>query len=93
MVAGRAGNVLRWRVRDNMPGSRDFCPIIVRSESVQEIEKYDCAKALNDLEVEFGADVLLRSAVWLTVTESSESQIARGNASATTARWRAFLGP
>lgn len=73
LVAGRAGNVQRWRVRDNMPGSREFCPIVVRSEAVQELEKYDCTKALNDLEVEFGADVLLRSAVWLTVKESRAS--------------------
>ena len=73
LVATRAGNVQRWRVRDNLPGSREFCPIIVRSEAVQELENYDCAKALNQLELEFGADVLLRSAVWLTVKESRAS--------------------
>lgn len=73
LVASRASNVQRWRVRDNMPGSREFCPIIVRSEAVQQLERYDCGKALNDLEVEFGADVLLRSAVWLTVKESRAS--------------------
>ena len=68
-----AGNVQRWRVRDNLPGSRAFCPVIVRSEMVQQLEQYDCGKALNDLEVEFGADVLLRSAMWLTVKESRAS--------------------
>lgn len=73
LVATRANNVQRWRVRDNMPGSRAFCPIVVRSQSVQALEKFDCAKALHDLEVEFGADVLLRSAVWLTVKESRAS--------------------
>ena len=73
LVASRAGNVQRWRVRDNLPGSRAFCPIIVRSEAVQQLEQYDCKKALNDLEVEFGADVLLRSAMWLTVKESRAS--------------------
>jgi hypothetical protein len=35
LVASRTVNVQRWRVRDNLPGSRAFCPIIVRSESVQ----------------------------------------------------------
>ena len=73
LVATRAENVPRWRVRDNLPGSREFCPLIVRSETVQQLEKYDCAKALHDLEREFGADVLLRSAVWLTVKESRAS--------------------
>lgn len=73
LVASRIVSVPRWRVRDNLPGSRAFCPIIVRSESVQQLEQYDCGKALNDLEVEFGADVLLRSAIWLTLKESRAS--------------------
>ena len=73
LVATRAGNVQRWRIRDNLPGSREFCPIVVRTEAVKALERYDCAKALNDLEVEFGADVILRSAVWLTVKESKAS--------------------
>jgi hypothetical protein len=73
LVATRAGNIQRWRIRDNLPGSRAFCPIVVRTEAVKGIEQYDCAKALNDLEVEYGADVILRSAVWLTVKESKAS--------------------
>lgn len=73
LVAGRSLNIPRWRVRDNMPGTRDFCPVVFRSAAVQAIADYDCAKALKDLEVEFGADVLLRSAVWLTIKESRAS--------------------
>lgn len=30
-VAGRATNVQRWRVRDNMPGTPEFCPVILRN--------------------------------------------------------------
>lgn len=73
MVALRATNVRRWRVRDNLPGTSDFCPVIARTEKVLEVERYDCTKALNTLEAEFGADVLLRSAVWLTIKESRAS--------------------
>jgi hypothetical protein len=73
LTASRAANVPRWRVRDNMPGTRDFCPIVYRSPAVNAIADYDCAKALRDLEVVFGADVLLRSAVWLTIKESRAS--------------------
>ena len=43
------------------------------NSGVQQLEQYDCAKALSDLEVEFGADILLRSAMWLTVKESRAS--------------------
>ncbi|MDB5772327.1 MAG: filamentation induced by cAMP protein Fic [Burkholderia sp.] len=73
IVASRAANVQRWRVRDNLPGIREFCPVVVRTDSVQELQQYDCAKALKDLEVEFGADILQRSAVWLTIKESRAS--------------------
>lgn len=73
LVAGKAINVPRWRVRDNMPGTREFCPIVFRSPAVIAIADYDAAKALRELEVVFGVDVLLRSAVWLTIKESRAS--------------------
>jgi hypothetical protein len=73
LTAARPINHQRWRVRDNMPGTRDFCPIIYRSNRVATAENYDCAKALSDLEIEYGAEILMRSAVWLTVKESRAS--------------------
>lgn len=38
-----------------------------------QAERCDCAAHLQDLEVEFGADILQRSAVWLTIKESRAS--------------------
>lgn len=73
IVASRATNVQRWRVRDNLPGTRDFCPTIRRTEAVRAVERYNCAAALDSLEVEFGADILMRSAVWLSIKESRAS--------------------
>jgi hypothetical protein len=73
VVAPQSVNVQRWRVRDNMPGVRDFCPLIRRTESVRALEHYNCAAALASLEVQFGADVLMRSAVWLSIKESRAS--------------------
>lgn len=66
-------NNKRWRVRDNLPGTSEFCPTVFRSDSVKLAEKYDCAKALEKLEAEYGEDVLMRSAVWLTIKESRAS--------------------
>lgn len=73
LVAARSTNVQRWRVRDNMPGTPAFCPIVVRTQAIEHIEKYDCAKALQVLEREYGADLLMRSAVWLSIKESRAS--------------------
>ena len=47
--------------------------LVLRTARVRQAEQYDCAQHLADLEVEFGADVLLRSVVWLTIKESRAS--------------------
>jgi hypothetical protein len=66
-------SVKRWRIRNNLPGTRDFCPLVKITPEVQLAIDYDCAAALNGLETQFGADVLLRSSVWLTIKESRAS--------------------
>ncbi len=73
VTAVRPVNNPRWRVRDNLPGSRDYCPLVLRTPGVQQAERYDCARQLADLELEFGADLLQRSVVWLTIKESRAS--------------------
>lgn len=73
LTASQPVNNPRWRVRDNLPGTRDYCPLVLRTARVRRAEQYDCARHLADLEVEFGADVLQRSVVWLTIKESRAS--------------------
>lgn len=73
LVSTAAANNTRWRVRDNMPGTPDFCPTVRRTAAVREAERYDCAAQLDALQAEYGIDVLMRSAVWLTVKESRAS--------------------
>lgn len=63
----------RWRVRDNLPGNRSFCPVIRRVPAVQRAQSYDLAAPLAELEADFGIDLIMRSAVWLTVKESRAS--------------------
>jgi hypothetical protein len=73
LTASQPVNQPRWRVRDNLPGTPDFCPMVLRTQYVQAVEAYDCAKELNALELEYGAGLLMRSAVWLTIKESRAS--------------------
>lgn len=72
-TAARPVNVPRWRIRDNLPGTHDWCPTVLRTERVRAAEQYDCAKQLAELGAEFGVDMLQRSAVWLTLKESRAS--------------------
>ena len=66
-------NNVRWRIRDNLPGTCDYCPMVFRTDEVKAAERYHFTDRLNALELEFGADLLLRSAVWLTIKESRAS--------------------
>lgn len=72
-ITGLALNNRRWRVRDNLPGTRDFCPILRRIEAIKMAEQYDLSAKLTALEAEYGLDLIRRSTVWLTVKESRAS--------------------
>ncbi|TIC80348.1 Fic family protein [Crenobacter intestini] len=72
-LTGTPTNCARWRVRDNLPGNRDFCPIVRRTEVVRQAEAYDVAAKLASLEEDYGVDLIMRSTVWLTVKESRAS--------------------
>ena len=78
MVAEKSANLARWRVRDNMPGTSDFCPTVRRTPQVREALEFDLAAALGKEEAEFGAEVLRRSAVWMTLRESRSSFLIEG---------------
>ncbi len=70
----------RWRIRDNMPGTRAFCPMVVRARAGADAIDLDVRALIRDLEVEVGADLLLRSAVWMTLRESRSSFEIEGEA-------------
>ena len=68
-----APNNRRWRVRENLPGTPAFCPLIRKTPELKAAVAFDPQVELQKLDVEFGADVLLRSASWLTLKESQAS--------------------
>lgn len=65
--------VRRWRINDNLPGTVDFCPLVRRTAAVEQALTFDLNEALNDLDNAFGADILMRTASWLTFKESRAS--------------------
>lgn len=73
LTAARPQNNQRWRVRDNLPGTPIFCPVVYRTPGAENASRYDCAESLKELEVEYGPELLMRSAVWLTIKESRAS--------------------
>ncbi len=66
-------DVPRWRVRNNLLGTRDFAPLAIRTENADAADRFNIAAAWETLQGEFGDDVLRRSAVWITTKESRSS--------------------
>jgi hypothetical protein len=63
----------RWRINNNLPGTPRFCPLVRRTEPVREALQFDLRAALDELDQAFGADILMRTASWLTFKESRAS--------------------
>ncbi|WP_372053865.1 Fic family protein [Tistrella mobilis] len=76
--------VARWRVNDNLPGTRHFCPILVRTPAMVQAAALDVSALFKDLAAEFGEDLLLRAAAWLTLRESRSSFAIEGEAAQAT---------
>jgi len=72
--------VQRWRINDNLPGTRSFCPTIVRTEAVDRAARLDIPQLYAALSDEFGDDLLMRAAVWMTLRESKASFAIEGEA-------------
>lgn len=62
-----------WKITNNMPGTRFFCPAIPKTKKLQNAAKYDISTHYEAIIEEFGQELLARSASWLTTRESTAS--------------------
>lgn len=73
LTAARPTNIRRWKVRQNLPGPRSYCPLVYLGPEESRDWIYDVQAGVERLNTTFGADLLLRSSVWLTMKESRAS--------------------
>lgn len=66
-------NNARWRVRDNLLGNAGFSPQVHLKPDTTQALAFNVGERIARLERQFSADLVLRSAVWLTVKESRAS--------------------
>ncbi|QWT21481.1 Fic family protein [Bacillus sp. NP157] len=76
----RIRKVARWRINDNLPGTPFFSPTIVKTDATVQAAQLDIAGLLGQLTAEFGEDLLMRAASWLTLRESKASFAIEGEA-------------
>jgi hypothetical protein len=70
----------RWRVRNNLPGTRAFCPMVHKTPATLLAMALDVPALIQSLHEAFGDELLLRSAVWMTLRESKSSFVIEGEA-------------
>jgi hypothetical protein len=73
LVASAPVNNSRWRVRDNLLGGAGFSPQVHLTSDTKRALTLDVRERIARLEGQFGAELVLRSAVWLAVKESRAS--------------------
>lgn len=68
----------RHRVRNNLPGTPEFCPLVFRTSALEEFIGLDLADRAKTIAAEVPADLLARAAAFLLLKDSRASYIIEG---------------
>jgi hypothetical protein len=68
----------RHRVRDNLPGTREFCPLVFRTPALEEFMALGLAGRAKAIADEVPADLLARTAAFLLLEDSRASYVIEG---------------
>ncbi len=66
-------NVKRQRVRNNLPGTRNFCPMVFRTDALDAFQALELAAKAQETIDEVASDILSRTAAFLLLKDSKSS--------------------
>lgn len=72
LTATEPDKVRRWRVNNNLPGTRDFCPMVGIDEA-GPVNPGALRQEIDSLVRQYGLDTIERAVNWLTIKESKAS--------------------
>lgn len=75
-IAGKA--VKRYRLRNNLPGTPAFCPLVFRTKALDEFIALDLAQRARDVVAKVPKDILSRTAAFLLLKDSRSSYAIEG---------------
>jgi len=78
--AGQERNESRYRVKNNMPGTPDFCPLVFRTPVLEQFTSLDLAKKARGVVADVPRDILARTAAFLLLKDSRSSYAIEGEA-------------
>lgn len=70
-IAGQHSS--RHRVRNNLPGTPEFCPLVFRSETLEELGSLDLSEEARKVVAQVPADLLARAAAFMLLDDSKSS--------------------
>lgn len=90
----RSINVTRWRVRDNLPGTPAFCPLVAKTQKIERYLKADLPGQAASVVENIPLDLLRRASAFLLLNDSKASfEIEKERPSKDRAqRWAAVIG-
>ena len=68
----------RYRLRDNLPGTPEFCPLVFRTKALDEFIALDLPQRAKDVVADVPADLLARTAAFLLLKDSKSSYAIEG---------------
>jgi hypothetical protein len=71
-------NSSRHRVRNNLPGTPEFCPLVFRTPALEEFAAMDLARKAREAIARVPKDVLARTAAFLLLKDSRSSYAIEG---------------
>lgn len=76
--AGVPANSRRHRVRDNLPGTPDFCPLVFRTETLDAFSEANLPERAREVIDQVPRDLLARTAAFLLLKDSRSSYAIEG---------------
>ncbi|MBU0801522.1 MAG: Fic family protein, partial [Alphaproteobacteria bacterium] len=76
--AGEGKNSTRHRVKNNLPGTRDFCPLVFRTPELESYIEKNLADRAQKAVGSISADILARTAAFLLLKDSKSSYAIEG---------------
>jgi hypothetical protein len=71
-------NSTRHRVRNNLPGTPEFCPLVFRTKALEEFAAMDLGRRAHEVAAKVPKDVLARTAAFLLLQDSRASYAIEG---------------
>jgi hypothetical protein len=71
-------NAPRYRVKNNLPGTPDFCPLLFRTEALERYVGLNLSKRAQELVANIPRDILARTAAFLLLKDSRSSYAIEG---------------